>query len=188
MKSAWRASRSCSEAIARVAMARGAAGRRFHGGARRSARRSWVGVVELEFGARWWMGGGAGDCGRFKGGRPEISAWEQGRESRRSRRDSGAGVALRGRRSWQAGPGCSERRGALARWRVGLGATRGEGRRGERAGLRRQVGPAWQRHRATVSAGTGRAGGKRPRAELGRCEAGETGRRKRREGGSGPRV
>ena len=70
------------------------------------------------------MGGGAEDWGRFKGGRPGIPAWEQGRESRRTRRDSGAGVALRGRRSWQAGPGCSERRGALARWRVGLGATR----------------------------------------------------------------
>ena len=57
---------------------------------------------KMRRGALGLRGGGAsgtrdtGSCGRFKGGRPEISAWEQGRESRRSRRDSGAGVALRG--------------------------------------------------------------------------------------------
>jgi len=47
---AWRASLSRGEVIAQVAMALGAAGRRFHGGARRSARRRWMGTVELGFG------------------------------------------------------------------------------------------------------------------------------------------
>ena len=126
---------------------------------------------KMRRGALGLRGGGAsgmrdaGGCGRFKGGRPEISAWEQGRESRRgSRAGMAAGRCAAGRGGEdgpdQAGPGCSERRGALARWRVGLGATRGEGRRGERAGLRRQVGPERARRGSRPGAGCwrGRAG------------------------------
>jgi len=49
-------------------------------------------------------GGRRGSRAVFKGRGPEITARSSGRKSRQSRRDSGAGVALRGRRTWRVGP------------------------------------------------------------------------------------
>ena len=101
------------------------------------------------------------------------------------------------------GPGLQrgERRRAGGRWRVGPCCS-GRGDAVLRAGWLAPpggasvavgaCGPSTPRGRSGAEAREGRNGpgaeGKKPRAELGRCEAGETGRRKRREGGSGPRV
>jgi hypothetical protein len=143
----------------------GAAVWRGRGGAEGSARRSeqsGMGAALGFVGRRSvGLGEGAEDWGRFKGGRPGISAWEQGRKSRRTRRDSGAGVALRGRRSWQAGPGCSERRGALARWRGGVQVAAGLSARGatrEQAGWR-AGGPGRERARGRWAAWAEGGGG-----------------------------
>ena len=124
-------------------MALGAAGRRFHGGARRSVRRRWVGAMELGFGWRRWGGMG---CGVVRGvlNRGRRGSWGGAPRGRPARSPAGESFSVgalekergrrRGRQAGPAGQRRSARRGLSGtdRWARGAGRERGAGQRAVR--------------------------------------------------------